>query len=87
MKLRKKLQAGARYFLGLPVSGAEAWREFLGRAGLGGVKALAGVDCGGGDPALAVSLVEELRMAGAAGVHLTAREPGAYGEALKAAGR
>ncbi|MCF8033351.1 MAG: methylenetetrahydrofolate reductase [Desulfarculaceae bacterium] len=76
LKLRKKVQAGAAFFITKPISNGEGLGALLAQAGGEAPRVLAGLELGPEeDPAWAVELARELKAQGqAAGVHLSCPE-------------
>lgn len=73
IKFRKKLQAGADFFITRPLGAVDELRAFLERNGPPGVPLIAGVEAKGtGDAQAAAALFKQVRDSGlAAGVHLS----------------
>jgi 5,10-methylenetetrahydrofolate reductase len=73
IKFRKKIQAGANFFVTKPLTSVGELREFLERNGPPGVPLIAGVEVGEpGDMPAAAALFQQVRDAGlAAGAHLS----------------
>lgn len=73
VKFRKKIQAGAGFFITRPLKSAEDLRSFLERNGPAGVPMIAGVEAKGAeDVPAAAALFRQVREAGlAAGAHLS----------------
>lgn len=89
MKLKKKLAAGAKFIITMPVSQAGQFAKFHDLINGVQCKLLAGVELGeGADVQTAGTLAGELKAAGAAGLHLSAPgRPEALGDLLSACGR
>ena len=89
LKMRKKLAAGAGFFITRPLSGLEALQAFLQEAGPPGAPLIAGVEAAGAQGVeAAAELARGLRSSGLVqGLHLSAAgEPGALIALVEACG-
>ena len=89
MKLKKKLAAGARFIITMPLDEAGQFAKFKELADGAQCRLLAGLELGeGADTQAAGTLAGELKAAGATGLHLSAPgRPEALGDLLSACGR